>query len=82
VDIIRQTTKQPFGKTNPGNIPFLLRKQCWNLDKSYHVIEVFDLMVCERCEELKCYKWFGFYCLGEDSEDAGDDYKGIPPFTA
>jgi hypothetical protein len=40
------------------------------------------LMVCERCEELKCYKWFGFYCLGEDSEDAGDDYKGIPPFTA
>ena len=26
--------------------------------------------------------WFGFYWLGDDPEEAGDDYDGIPPLIA
>lgn len=39
-------------------------------------IEVYDM-----CEDLRFYKWFGFYCLGENPEEVGDDSDGIPPLT-
>jgi hypothetical protein len=39
-------------------------------------------MAGDVCEDLYEYKWFGFFWLADDPEDAGDDYQSIPPLTA